>query len=327
MRRIPYYRLPQNTQKPREPKAQEETVAQVEESAKPVVQIQKEGHDTIFPTFIPLLLTLFLIKNRGYHSRTQQYDGTRGNRAFVQSLANNPKLIDLLNAICPYLSEHEQIPIHTMVGLLKTLDTVRTLQNRTYRIQGLSSQSNLPLHERQLGIIRAMKQYVEPEEGKKNLERLEKLLSMTDQMKNSANRIRALRQNKEQNHASDQIAEMMNIIKPLLPEQQQKNLEKFAKITKLIEVMDSYEESSQVESQKAPENTEDQIPILPEKVANNGTEKIAQPRESDHSGSLSKAQQEKIINALKPLLSDEQQKSMDKLLEIAQGLAKQINSN
>lgn len=326
MRRIPYYRLPQNAQKHREPEPQEETVTQVEESVKPVLQIQKEGRDTVLPTYIPLLLILVLIKNRGYHPRTLQHDGNpRGNRAFVQSIANNPKLIDMLNAICPYLSENEQIPIHTMVGLLKTLDTVRTLQSRTYRIQGLSSQSSLSLRERQLGIIRAMKQYIEPE-GKENLERFERLLSMTDQMKNSANRIKALSLGKEQNNSSDQMAEMLNIIKPLLPEQQQQTLGKLSRIMKLVEIMDFNEGISQVESQKASENTENRIPILPEKVPSNGTEEIAQPKESD-SGSLSKAQQDKIINALKPLLSDEQQKSMDKLLEMAQGLAKQIDNN
>ncbi|MGI6705197.1 MAG: hypothetical protein ACOX6S_02685 [Clostridia bacterium] len=327
MRRIPYYRLPRNTQRHRKPDAQKETVIQLEEPVKPVVEIRKEGSDTVLPHYILLLLTLVFMKNRGHHSKTQQHDGTlRGNRSFVQSIANHPKLIDMLNDICPYLRENEQIPIHTMVGLLKTLDTVRTLQSRTYRIQEVASQPSLNLRERQLGMIRAMKQYIEPER-KEKLERLEKFLSMTDQMKNSANRIRALRFSKEQNNASDHMVEMLNILTPLLPEQQQKNLEKISKILKVIEIMDSNEGSAQLESQKASEDAENRIPILPEKDPSNGTEEIAPPGESDHNGGLSKAQQEKIINALKPLLSDEQQKSMDKLFEMAQGLAKQINNN
>lgn len=109
----------------------------------------------VFYPYIPILLVILIF------SRREGYSGYRGasdtpfkDTAFsMQKVMKNPDIKIALQSVCEHLDEEEQIPIHTLAGVLQTMNTIQKLLDNSYKIQGLSYSTSSSKIEKQLGII------------------------------------------------------------------------------------------------------------------------------------------------------------------------------
>lgn len=254
--------------------------------------------------------------NKRNTKKKGMYTNKHHNRLF--NSIKKPNLVEMLYSICPYLPEKTQVPIHTFSGILQTLDTVKTIQSHTYRIQGLKTNTFVNEKDRQIGMIQAIKPYVAKKE---KLESIEKAISSYSTMKNSISQYSQYKYDKQKKPGIQQIIDFVSSMKQFFPNGKVQQIDRLLKIVKIANTMDLTE---QVMNNKDKNIVNHSVDTPNEKAFNILPDQIDASNEKIIDADI---QQQKIIDTIKPLLNEEQQKSIGPLIQLAKKLSTQMNDS
>lgn len=171
------------------------------------------------------------------------------NRAFsIHDLRNsisqaiyNPETINMLMAASPYLDVPEQEGLYTIIGILEAIQILNGIREGSYQAQRMQQIPVLGLENenRNLGIIKALKDYM-PESSRSFIdsaiqlhESIEKLINNIKIYRNNLK----IAGNRKPNPIED-LGEIIKVIKPVLPDEQQSKLERLQKVIQIAQVMD-----------------------------------------------------------------------------------------
>lgn len=192
---------------------------------------------------LPLFFLFILIKILG-----SEIHSSNKSTAFIHNLRNsisqtvyNPETINMLTAISPYLDVPEQEGIYTIVGILEALQILKGLREGSYQAQRMQQIPVLKLENenKSLGIIKALKDYL-PETRRPTIDRA---IQLSESIKKLSNNLKIYKNNlkiaeKRKPNLIEDLGEIMRVIKPIIPEEQQTKLEKFQKLIQVAQIMD-----------------------------------------------------------------------------------------
>ncbi|MBM7615186.1 hypothetical protein [Alkaliphilus hydrothermalis] len=122
-------------------------------------KILHESKGASLYTYIPTLLTILIFSRK--HTSFNHL------ALSISNAIRNPEIKRALASVSKYLNEDEQMPIHKIIGILEIIDTVKGLQNNSYRSQGIRATENAHQGGKHLGIINSLKEHAN--EDDKNL--------------------------------------------------------------------------------------------------------------------------------------------------------------
>lgn len=155
-----------------------------------------------------LLFTILIIFSRRDIMgpfKKESYDAESNMINTFKNLLSNQDLEKVLSLVCPYLSEEDQTPIHTVAGILQLVNTTKKVKESSYRIPSINNQMQINREHDHLEIIRVLKEYAN-QEDKSVLEAIESGLNAMRKIKIALNNDRNI---KNQGNESDNITELV----------------------------------------------------------------------------------------------------------------------
>jgi len=131
--------------------------------------------------YILIFLIFLIFSRRDKNSAHTSEPGDTGIDVLhiIKSAMKHPDLENVLSSVCSYLEEEEQIPIHTISGILQLVNTTKRIKDSSYRIPGVPRAKTLKHDDKHLSIIQVLKQYAN-DDDKNLLEAIEStLIAMT----------------------------------------------------------------------------------------------------------------------------------------------------
>ena len=225
----------------------------------PLQPVRKQSQTFIPPiTFFLLLIGGFLLWPRVKKARTQwTYDMESMESAF-KSLLDNPKSIEMLHAICPFLEEQQQDAVYPITGILDALSSIRSILSHTRPQKSWNSAVYVPSDPdaKKIELMKAMKPYVDPDNQRK-----------LDQIIGTYNTVDQLNQNirdyqnrhsmtSGQNTApAESLGEILSIIRPILPQEFGEKAGQLMQILKIAQTMESANKETKKEEKEKEDTT------------------------------------------------------------------------
>ncbi|MBM7582147.1 hypothetical protein JOD02_001004 [Caldicoprobacter guelmensis] len=192
---------------------------------------------------LPLFFLFILIKILALelHNSTKSTVSINNLRKFISQAVYNPETINMLMAVSPYLDVPEQEGIYTIVGVLEALQILKGLREGSYQAQRMQQIPVLRLENenKTLGIIKTLKDYL-PETTRPTIDRA---IQLHESIEKLSNNLKIYRNNlkiagKRNPNPIEDLGEIIKVIKPIIPEEQQRRLEKFQKLIQVAQIMD-----------------------------------------------------------------------------------------
>ena len=241
----------------------------------PLKPVKKQSRTFVPPTtFFLLLIGWLLIWPRMKKARLPRTYGMESMEFAFENPLDNPKNIEMLHAICPYLEEQQQDAVYTITGILDALSSIRSTLNHTYPQKIWNSAVNVPSDPdaRKIELMKAIKPYVDPDNQRK-LDQIMGTYHTVDQLNRNIRNY----QNRQsiagvQNTSpTESFGEILDIIRPILPQEFGDKADQLLQILKIAQTMESTKKESQKEEageedtqnrekQKDAENTMMQAP-------------------------------------------------------------------
>ncbi|NLN41727.1 MAG: hypothetical protein GX160_07065 [Clostridiales bacterium] len=235
----------------------------------------------------------------------------------INTFDDSDTILDMLSSIYPYLDLEYQDGINFIFGLAEVKAILNSLLRGTYYkfsrldtgIQPMSPQ------ERVIGIIRSLQPYI-PLENQAHINRILDTFSSAKELIYRLNKFKHQSlevQNSNKNNL-EKAMELIDIIKLLIPREQQHNISKISNILRMVETVEL------AQLLKSPE--EDAMPTTTEnKIVANTEENITSSSDPDIESDKKPMDLEAISHSLKSMMKPEQAKSLDLIMKMAQLLA------
>jgi len=256
-----------------------------------------------------------------------------GSRNKSITFLTNPKSIDILKSLGPYLNEKEQKAAYTAAGVLEAAHLMKNVMNDTYRYQHSIENANIASNpgKRALDAIKALKPYINPNDRRyvsqaiDIFERIDKLNRNIMLHRNNM----LLMENKRTNPISS-AGDILKIVHPILPKESRKRADKAIQVLNIIELMEETEKlnlrnrkkneksvfGKNIEVEKQVKDTKDKEDMITD----------TKSEESNEDDKTDQADQiQNIIDSLSPMLNEEQKESMGMILKLAQLLTQSEN--
>jgi|GEM_PF-968925 len=284
---------------------------------------------------IQLFLLFLVLKLLGPKPSSAQKDtGLHIQKAF-SGILENQDILNMLTDVSPYLSEAEQESIYSIIGIIEALRIIKSVKERTYQKQRVSALASVPMDakSRKIGILRALKPYL-PQEQQPIIE---KVIQTHEASERLTKNIRIYRNNQQLMEDSvqnpvEKITELIKVVKPILPSEHQEKLDRVMKIAKMAEMMELTMKSGTGSASVQSVNDKEQDRKA-EKGAQQGPELIgSMAKEYQNAGDDEKDPEKQdsakkaaspadMMNALSSMMSDEQKKTMQALMDFAKLLS------
>ncbi len=252
--------------------------------------------------FSPLTLVVVLI---GWMLLAPRFKaGARGLdtiklQSIVQEAVENPKYLDMLKDVAPYLEGDEQDLLYSVTGAMEIAGGIRELMNHSYHHRQQNMVMSIPTDHmaKRMDLLKAIRPYL-PEMDRETLNSIVKAYETGDKLHKNFKIYQNNRILSEDRKISplETIQEIAKVIRPIIPPAYLSQADKALTVLKMAEVMDLNSPYSQGSKGKS---------------SNKVNENASSPMD----------QAENIANSLKPMLSEEQQETMDVIMKMAQLLA------
>lgn len=153
--------------------------------------------------------------------------------------------LGILSAIHPYLQSEEQWLINAIFGFSEITEIITGLMGNTYQTQKLTMASKqfMSKKEKNIGIMQAIQPYV-PYESQALLDKVVQIQNTVNKLANSFNHYKS-QDSESQDYSKEKmlsrIADTMDIIKPLMPKEQQDGIKQINKVLKIIQAIEMSE--------------------------------------------------------------------------------------
>lgn len=308
------------------------------------VNIRPEGFGKIPPGFtcapslqvnpLPVILLILLaspyIKSNKTHSplmdqgMTDQGMMDQGIDLYSQesdmNMDESDLILDMLSSIYPYVDSKLQDGINLVFGLSETRDKLMSLVEGTYQAPRVFSLVESPrdYKERAVGIIRSLQPYISLE----NQTLINRALDISDTMETLVNRLDRFRRESNIRTQSPMginlpdLVEIIDIVKILVPGEQQQQLSQISNIIRVIETVElaqllntSHKVGPTYEAESEP----------PSKGSSPSAKIKGGPPVK---GEVPEEKMRAMSDILKTMLNPEQAKSVDLIMNMAQLLSK-----
>lgn len=192
---------------------------------------------------LPLFFLFIMIKILAseIHSSNKSRFSINNLRNSLAQAVYNPETINMLMAVSPYLDVPEQEGIYTIVGILEAIQILNGLREGSYQAQRMQQIPVMGLENenRSFGIVKALKDYM-PDSSRPLIDRA---IQIHESLEKLSNNIKIYRNNlkiagsRNPNPLED-LGEMVKLIKPIIPDEQQAKLERLQKIIQVAQIMD-----------------------------------------------------------------------------------------
>ncbi len=220
----------------------------------PLKPVRKQSRTFIPPTtFFLLLIGWFLLWPRMKKTRTRwTYDMQSMESAF-ENLLDNPKNVEMLHAICPFLEEQQQDAVYTITGILDALSSIRSALNHTYPQKIWNSAVYVPSDPdaRRIELMKAIKPYVEPNNQRK-LDQIIGTCHTVDQLNRSVldYQNRQSMTDGQKTSPTESFGEILGILRPILPQEFGEKADQLMQILKIAQTMESANKESRKEEKE-----------------------------------------------------------------------------
>lgn len=251
------------------------------------------------------------------------------------SFYKSDMVLDILSSVHPYLGPDYQDGINFIFGLSEAKAILNSLINGTYQTSRIHSTSieAANYQERAIGIIKSLQPYISLE----NQAVINDILHINDTVTELIQRLNKFRREDIKAQGSKgssltRIMELIDIVKILIPEQQQQYLNQICNALKVVETVEltkllndlgreslSFETSSPSTNINMPDS-DMQMESVDIKTADTEpgsiNRELASPKIEESNDKIGN-----ISNALKSILNPEQMQSLDVIMKMAQLLS------
>lgn len=226
----------------------------------------------------------------------------------VSDLVENPVGLKILHAVCPYLDERERDVVFTITGIAEVLRTIEELLDRRYHMRQQSKLMAVPVDpvSRRIGIVKALKPYI-PEVGKRTVDNVLKVYDTFNELSRNIEKYRS---------SGASLSDAAEVIIPLLPDEFRRRAGRIVKVLKVAEAMDLAEDLHDARPGKPEIEEKLEITEKSEVETNTGYRDGKSQKQAENTVKV-----EKMVEALKPMLSDEQKGSTEVLMKMARLLS------
>lgn len=230
----------------------------------------------------------------------------------------DPKSLEMLLSIGPYLSGREQDAVYTAAGVLEAFQTINDVMNHSYHTQRKAAVMQVPSSPaaRRIEAMKAIKPYIKPD----SRQHLDRFVNLYDSMHKIRSNLAIYRNNRslagnEGMSSLESVNEILKVIKPILPKEYRERADKATQLFKMAEAISSAEklnrETSRGKSNKRSDN-KDSISIAKNNNSNGSEEQNEKIQ--------------KLMDSLTPMLNGEQKESMNMIMKMAQLLSQTDSS-
>ncbi|HHY83099.1 MAG TPA: hypothetical protein GX505_10550 [Clostridiales bacterium] len=232
---------------------------------------------------------------------------------------NDPRSLDMLLSLGPYLDEKEQDVVYTAAGVLEAFHTINDVINHTYHNRHKAAVMQVPSDPvfRKIEAMKAIKPHIKPDSRK----HLDQVVNLYESMHKMQKNIAIYRNNRtlaagEKMSSIESVNEILKVIKPILPREQRERAEKAAQLLKMVEAVSTAEKLNREATNGKTNKRSD----------NNDSVNIAK---SDNTAGSDEQNDkiQKMMDSLSPMLSDEQKESMQMIMKMAQLLSQTDSSD
>ena len=258
--------------------------------------------------FLFLLMGWMLLKPRILYGKLS-IQGTEP-LALLQDAAENPRYQQMLKDAAPYLEQDEQAIAYSLAGAFEIASGIRDLLNRTYhhrcQIQAMGSVIPSDPTAKRIGLLKAVMPHLP--EDQEAVSQVVKAYETADRLYRNMkifHNNRVLAQGTS-DRPIETVLEILNVLHPVLPPETRSQSEKILTILRMAEALKlgPAQASKQTAAKKAGSSTSPK----------GSTQKKAS---ADEGGN----QMESMIHSLKSILNEEQQETMDVLMQMAKLLS------
>lgn len=257
------------------------------------------------------------------------YINTAKSRSFLMnnsvddSFDDTDTILDILSSVYPYMDPEYQDGLNFVFGLFEIRTLLRSLFDGTYQTARLlKADRPTSYQDRVIGIIKAFQPYIPLE----NQTVINKIIDVNSTLERLVLRLKRFRQYDidTQDFRSNlaRVTEMIDILKVLIPVEQQQQINKISSILKIAEAVELAQLSN------APREDESTSIVETNTIDNGGsnltTDEVQDKLVKDLEAPRDKPNDnvENLSNVLKTMLNPEQAKSVDMIVKMAQLLAK-----
>ena len=233
-------------------------------------------------------------------------------------LIGDPRSLDMLLSLGPYLNEKEQDAVYTAAGVLEAFHTINDVMSHTYhnRHKAMSMQVPSSPSARKIEAMKAIKPYIKPD----TRQQLDRFVNLYETMNKLRSNITIYRNNrslsgKDRLSTFESVNEVLKVIKPILPEEHRERADKAVQLFKMAEAISSAEKLSK----GAPKDKSGKRYDRKETVNT-----VNKDNASDSEDQNEKIQ--KMMDSLSPMLNDEQKESINMIMKMAQLLSQSDSS-
>lgn len=192
---------------------------------------------------LPLFFMFILIRTLAseIHNKNKEMLSIANLRNSISQAVFNPETINMLLAVSPYLDVPEQEGLYTIVGILEAIQILNGIQEGSYQAQRMQQMPVLSLgsENKGLGVIKALKDYM-PDSSRPLIDRA---IQIHESMEKLLNNMKIYRNNlkiagNDKPTPIEDLGQIIRVIKPILPDEQQSRLERFQKAIQLVQIMD-----------------------------------------------------------------------------------------
>jgi len=264
------------------------------------------------PILVIFLLWLIIpsLKNRIIKEKTYK----RTSSSFGESFLKTDTIIDILSDVSPYLGLQEQESINTIIGILEAANILSNVRAGTYQSPRILKDINLSMgdQDRKIEIVKTLKPYFPPD-IREIIEKTIHTYYALNRVSGNIVRFSEALENGEKQSNPKRIAEVLEIINPLVPLEQQKRINQIQNLIKMYSTL----ESSQLFENWTQQEPEDSKPIETENSSYDNNENDSKQPE----------QKKDITDALKSTLDPEQSQALEMAIKLAQLLSQKSNEN
>jgi len=272
-----------------------------------------------------LFITIKILASE-IHSGNKSMFSINNLRNSISQAVYNPETINILMAVSPYLDVPEQEGIYTIIGVLEAIQILKGLREGSYQAQHMQQIPVLGLENESkgLGIIKALRDYM-PENSRPTID---KAIQIHESIEKLSNNIKIYRNNlkiagnRKPNPIED-LGEIIKVIKPIIPDEQQTKLERLQKLIQVAQIMDLDEmiKNRGINVNKREDDSvKDQRKIEKNGVATDTTDQDEDKDEYQEQKNVAHC------DIHQPTPNDEQNQSLEMLLKLMQLLMQPSNA-
>ncbi len=191
------------------------------------------------PLFIFLLFAAISIISSGVHIKQKNRNLNDIYRSIEQTIANY-EIHDILIAVSPYLDSPEQEAVYSVIGMLEVIYLLKRIMDGSYQVYRMQQTPVLSQqNDKGLGIIKVLSDYI-PENRRPVVDKTVQIYESLERLSNNyriySNNLKLMDGHKP--NPIEQMNEIIRIVKPIIPLQQQNRIDRLQKLLQIAQVMD-----------------------------------------------------------------------------------------